>query len=298
MTISRSLAGFAFAAFAALVSALAAAQAVAPGRADAVPTPEQLERRLASVQTLITTSSGARQIAASGVAAAATRHAEARRLYEQARTAAAAGDAAGASKLLDASSKSMFEAVRLAAPESVVAEKQRADFEARFESTKALLEAQKRIAAEKGGGAPAEVTSKIEGLLVSARRSAGAGDYAAARTALDQAYVASKAAIGSLRGGDTLVRSLNFASKEEEYHYELDRNDTHRMLVDVLTKGKTVSAATETMIRDALAESGRLRGIAETQAAQREFERGIGTLEDSTRALVRAIRAAGVFIPG
>ena len=94
------------------------------------------------------------------------------------------------------------------------------------------------------------------------------------------------------------MRSLNFASKEEEYHYELDRNDTHRMLVDVLTKGKTVSAATETMIRDALAEPGRLRGIAETQAAQWELERGIGTLEDSTRALVRAIRAAGVFIPG
>lgn len=286
------------AALALLVPPLASGQAPPPPRSDAVPTAEQVERRLASVQTLITGSSGARQIAASGVAAAAARQGEARKLYEQARAAAAAGDPASASKLLDAASKAMFEAVRLAAPETVVADKQKADFEARFDSTKALLEAQKRIAAEKGGGVPAELTARIESLLVSARRSASSGDYAGGRTALDQAYLASKSAIGSLRGGDTLVRSLNFASKEEEYHYELDRNDTHRMLVDVLTKGKTLSSSTDAMIRESLAESARLRGVAEGQAAQRDFERGIGTLEDSTKALVRAIRAAGVFIPG
>ena len=39
-----------------------------------------------------------------------------------------------------------------------------------------------------------------------------------------------------MRSGDTLVRSLNFASKEEEYRYEIDRNDTHQMLIKVLVE--------------------------------------------------------------
>jgi hypothetical protein len=41
-----------------------------------------------------------------------------------------------------------------------------------------------------------------------------------------------------------------------------------------------------------------LRKTAEEQAAKREFDAAVKTLEESTRELVRAIRAAGVYIPG
>jgi hypothetical protein len=275
------------------------AQAPPPPRADAPPTQEQVERRIQSVGTLIGASSAARQIAESRSPEAAAAQAHARTLHESARQAAAVNDFLSASRLLDVAAKAMVEAVRMASPETVVGEKRRADFETRFSSAQALLDAQKRIVNEKGAAlAPEGVTAKIESLLAESRRLAAGGNYDAAQAPLDQAYLASKATIGTLRGGDTLVRTLTFASKEEEYHYEIDRNDTHRLLIDVLVRGRPANASTTQAIADGVAEAGRLRRVAEAEGAARQFERAIATLEESTRALVRAIRAAGIYIPG
>jgi len=102
-----------------------------------------------------------------------------------------------------------------------------------------------------------------------------------------------------MRRGDTLVRSLNFATKREEYDYEIDRNDTHRMLVNVLLEERRASnPALDRSVRNFLDEAARLRGEAEQQAQKGGFDAAIKTLEDSTRELVRAIRGAGVYIPG
>jgi hypothetical protein len=175
--------------------------------------------------------------------------------------------------------------------------KERRDFESRLASTQSLLEAQRRIADEKGIAArDAELVKRIEALLAESRRLAAAGDVTAARGPLDQAYLLAKASVGSMRGGDTLVRSINFANKEEEYRYEVDRNDTHRMLIDVLgrDRGRQGDPALEAAIR----EAGRLRAAAEEQAARGDYASGIRTLDESTRELVRAIRGMGVYIPG
>jgi hypothetical protein len=110
---------------------------------------------------------------------------------------------------------------------------------------------------------------------------------------VDQAYLVAKAAIGSMRDGDTLVRSLSFATPEDEYRYEVDRNDTHRMLLDVLldpARAPQASAAAQ--------KSAALRAQADGVAKSGDFAGAVRLLEDSTRELVRAIRAAGVYIPG
>jgi len=192
----------------------------------------------------------------------------------------------------------MFEAVRLAAPEQVAAGKERRDFNSRLESTKALIEAQKRIGTEKGRVKADEVGGNAEVFLVRAEKLAADGDLAAARVALDQAYLTVKAAVRGMRSGDTLVRSLNFANKSEEYDYELDRNDTHLMLVNILLTEKRASASIDAMVKRALDEAGRMRKSAEASAAMQDFNGGVRFLEDSTRELVRAIRGAGVYIPG
>lgn len=256
----------------------------------------QLERRLASVATLLDNSSGARQIEASADARAAQKRAEAKKVYEEAQSAFKAEDYARTSRLLSQATGLMFDAVRLAAPEKVVAEKQRDDFAARLESVKALLEAQKRISAEKGDGkAAADTTREIERLVRESEQLAGAGKHETAQSTLTRAYLIAKAAIGSMRGGDTLVRSLNFASKQEEYHYELDRNDTHRMLIQVLVDEKR---STDGMIKNFVTRAAQLRGEAEAAARGGDHEKGVKLLEDSTSELVKAIRNAGVFIPG
>lgn len=272
-----------------------------PARGARAPeTKEQLERRLGSVSTLIETSSGARQIEASGNAQAQAERAKARELRQQADEAYKKGDYPTATRLLDTAAKSMFDGVRLAAPEQLMGEKKQRDFDNRMESVKALLTAQKRISAEKKLGAKgADTTGKIEAQIKEAQTLAAAGKLDEGRAVLDKVYVVTKASIESMRDGDTLVRSLNFANKEEEYHYEVDRNDTHQMLVKVLLEEKRASNPNlETMVKKYVDQAASLRGNAEGLAAKKDYDGAIKVMEDSTRELVRAIRGAGVYIPG
>lgn len=261
---------------------------------------EQLARRLASVATLIEKSSAAKQIEASANPQALALRGKARELRQQAEDAFKAANYLEASRLLDQAAKMMFDGVRLAAPEQVTGEKTQRDFDNRMESVKALLAAQKRVSAEKGQGAKGvETSKKIESQINEAAALAAAGKLDQGRVVLDRVYAATKAEIESMRGGDTLVRSLQFASKEEEYRYEVDRNDTHQMLIKVLLNEKRASnAALESSVQKYLEQAAVLRTNAEGMAAKKDYEAGIKLLEDSTKELVRAIRSAGVYIPG
>jgi hypothetical protein len=98
-----------------------------------------------------------------------------------------------------------------------------------------------------------------------------------------------------MRAGDTLVRSLNFANKEEEYKYEIDRNDSLGMLYKVLIEQK--GSASE-LVLDQVKRGQELRIQAEKAAATRDHAAGVKLLEESTSNLIRAIRSAGIFIPG
>ncbi|AYH42048.1 hypothetical protein [Azoarcus sp. DN11] len=258
----------------------------------------QLERRFESVGTLIEKSTAARQIETSGEAAAIEKRKAAKEQYTQAKSAFDAGDLAKASTLLSAASKTMFEAARLAAPESVTAQKIETDYKNKLESVRALLAAQKRIASEKGNKESQESSHQVEAFIADAERKAAAGQYASGRTILEQAYLLAKASISSMRSGDTLVRSLNFASKEEEYHYEIDRNETHKMLVKVLLEDKLGGAPMSPRVTEFLSTAGALRGEAEAAASRKDYEAGIKLLEQSTSELVKAIRSAGIYIPG
>ena len=106
------------------------------------------------------------------------------------------------------------------------------------------------------------------------------------------------ASIASLRGGDTLVRTLHFANKEEEFRYELDRNDTHRMLVQMLLSERRASAQVDVLVSGAVDRASGLRRQADGASARGEFVEAIRLLEESTAELVKAIRNAGIFIPG
>lgn len=261
---------------------------------------EQLQRRLASVATLVEKSSASKQIESSAVPQALALRAKARELWQQADAAYQGGSYADASRLLDQAAKMFFDGVRQAAPEQIEGEKKQRDFDNRMESVKALLAAQKRISLEKNLGAKGiQISNRIEAQMREALALAAAGKLDQGRTLLDQVYVSTRSEIESMREGDTLVRSLNFATKEEEYHYEVDRNDTHQMLIKVLLNERRASnPGLESMVQKHLELAAALRLNAEAMAVKKDFEAGIKLLEDSTKELVRAIRGAGVFIPG
>lgn len=252
-----------------------------------------------SVGQLILQSSAAKQITASGDEDALAKYSEAKELYRKALEAREKGNEAEQRRLLDEASRTMFQAVRLAKPESVVGDKQRADFNKRLDSLNQLLQAHERVRKEKGSSAGKDaVNGPVKEKMDRARALYDAGKMEEARAALDEAYVEAKAAMGLLHGGDTVVRSLNFASKEEEYRYELDRNETHRVLLGRVLDDKADRPELRTQVKPFADRAAELRKQAEAAAASKSYDKAIETLEESTKELVRAIRAAGIFIPG
>ena len=261
----------------------------------------QAGSRLQSVEKLLETSSAAQQIKESDNQAAKEKQGEAIALYEKAKLAQSKGDDQQAADLLKLATTVMFEATRMIKKDKSFMAKDVRDFDARKESIESLCTAYENIAKEKGidSAIENELHAFVYKRIDQAEALKQEDRVKEGRKMLDEAYVAAKVAIEHLRGGETLVRSLNFANSEEEYHYEVDRNDTHRMLVDVLLKEKMkTNWGIEAMVSSFMGKAQELRVVAETQASNGEYENAVNTLEQSTKEIVRAIRSAGIYIPG
>ena len=257
------------------------------------------EDRIQFVKTLLEKSSAARQIDESGNQEALQRREEARLLFQQAQQEHAAADNDAANKKLIEATKVMFEAVRLAGQIEITAEKKQRDFEDRLDSINALMEAHDRVSEEKGKQTEGiELKQLVLDKVSRANALLKSGQVDEARQVLDEAYIAAKIAINTLRGGDTLVRSLHFETKEEEYNYEIDRNDTHQMLIQILSKDKKGGGGMDKMVQNFMNKAIELRHEAEKQAVSGDHETAIKTLEESTKNLVRALRSSGIYIPG
>ncbi|UCH46583.1 MAG: hypothetical protein JSU95_10680 [Betaproteobacteria bacterium] len=254
--------------------------------------------RLSHVQRLIEESSAAKSVEASGNEQAKARREEARSAHQQALAAHAEGNHKRADELLAQAMRLMFEAVQLAESNVDVSRKKAREFDARVESVDALTAAFERICDEKkcDPSARKQVIQNVREKAAQADRLRESGDLDAARIRLDEAYVAIKIAVEHQRSGDTLVRSLSFANKEEEYHYELDRNDTHQMLIKLLLEEGGRSKAAN--LKQFLQEAQALRNQAEKEAASGKFDAAVRSLENSTSQLMQALRRAGIYIPG
>ncbi|MCM2307103.1 MAG: hypothetical protein NDI91_06505 [Sulfuritalea sp.] len=255
----------------------------------------QLTSNLDSVGKLLESSSAARQIDSSKAPEAMQRRDRARELHGAAKAALEQNNLEKASALLAESRSTFFDAVRFAAPEEVSAKKLENDYLLRLESVQALLGAYKRVSDEKSAKGVSETVVQIEKSIATAAVLAQERKFKEARAEIDRGYLVAKAGLTSLRSGDTLVRSLNFANKEEEYHYEIDRNNTHQMLIKVLVDDKKASGE---MVQAYLSKGQALRIKADDAASRKAYDEAVKLLEESTAELVRAIRNAGIYIPG
>ena len=285
-----------------LVLPLGAAQAQEQSAADTVQAAAlvadaaNLGKKLESVGLLIEKSSAARRIEGSAVPAALARREEARELHHQAGLAGRAGNSIEAVRLLNAATQALFDAAHLATSPQMGADKKKHDFEKRLSGVKALLQAQQRLIHEKNADPKTvELAASIERATREAEQLYAANKLDEARTALDKGYAQLKGSVEKMREGDTLVRSLNFATPADEYRYEIDRNEAHLMLIKTLQdEGK----GTDSMVQKFLTSAAGLRKQAEVAAGKGDYESGIKLLEDSTQELVRAIRNLGIYVPG
>jgi hypothetical protein len=173
--------------------------------------------------------------------------------------------------------------------------RQQKEYAARLESTKALRNALERIADEKNDAKAKAELSMIDKLMRDADAEVAQNNARQGRAVLDHAYLRAKVQIERLRGGETLVRALKFDSAEDEYHYELDRNDTFRMLVQLLVPDESAS---DLRMKGFLERARSLRSDADGKAVRHEFDEALKTIDASTGEYQKAIRNAGVMIPG
>ncbi len=251
------------------------------------------------VKQLLENSSAAKKVKNSDDMSVKSLYRASKDLYQKAVSDLENGDRESAGEALFYSTETMFRAVRLVNNQNNPHLKARQDFERRLKSINALLKALERISKEKGViGKSHAIRNQAEKDIEYAQLLMKDNQPFSARKTLDKTYVKIKTAISELRSGDTLVRSLNFASKKEEYLYELDRNDTHKMLVTLLLEEKMKNPSTLKRVQRFLDKAAELRKKAEELASEGDYAAAVETCEESTKQLVRAIRSSGFFIPG
>jgi hypothetical protein len=173
---------------------------------------------------------------------------------------------------------------------------QRARFETLEHSVIALEEAYRSIRLELGNPLP-NMSDEISRLVTSARREQAAGRGDVAMRQMKEAYVLLQSEIVRLRGGQTLVNKVNFADDRAEYDYEVDRHDTHILLVELLLSQSRTDPEQAATIRTAVDESMRLHWVAHKHAAAGEYRQAIAWLELASDRLARLVRSYGHDIP-
>jgi hypothetical protein len=289
-------------AFMRIVTTGLAGIALSIGNATAAPktgAATDVSSRLVYVERLLTESSAAQRVDASGKTEAIEMKAQAQAHFVEAKKLSESGDSEAAEAELREAIRLMSSAARAANGDAKVSQKQTDDYGTRKESVTALAKAHDRIATEKGmKDMNRALQDKVSTDLGMSDELMAQGKGDEARAKLDATYELVKGSLEGLRGGDTLVRELNFETPEDEYLYELDRNETHRMLVEVLLAEKMQASPMRKTADGFIAQAGELRKQAEEAAGKKKFEEAIDLLEASTKEFIRAIRSAGVYIPG
>ena len=188
---------------------------------------------------------------------------------------------------------------RLAQPASLNSspdDSRTARYETLLHSVTALQAAYRAIHDEVGDTA-ADVSSQVSTWVTAAETECNAGNLEAALRKLKTAYVLLQGEIVRLRGGQTLVRELRFASAAEEYVYEVDRHDSHLLLVELLLGSARGNPVLEAEIESTVGESMRLHWIAHKHAAAGNYGEAVAWLELESDGLVSLIRDQGFDIP-
>ncbi len=172
-------------------------------------------------------------------------------------------------------------------------------YEKRRNSVQIFLAAYERVASEKklSSAAQAQV-AEIRNLLNAAELQAKDGNLGNAKIVMEQAYVAARGDIKELRQGETLTRSLNFKTPEQEYEYERNRNDSHVLLLKFAISERKPPQSRLKRIGSLREKATSARAKADQQAQSGDHATAIATITKATETLLKAIRMSGIWIPG
>ena len=275
-----------------LIVGLAGAQSRVP--ADPATTGQNAE----FIENLVTRSVSVNRIEGSGDAAALESLAQARALVNQAKTDLKSGAVEDANQKLDQALALVNTEIRRLSGDEVRGAHEKEMYERRLTAVKTFLSAYERVAEEGSSRAAAKQAETLRSLMAKANGMAANENYGEAIDVLNDAYMAARGDIREMREGQTLTRSLDFATAEEAYDYELGRNRSHFVLLQFALSEKTPSGSVVGRIEQNRGTADELRIGAEKKAAGGDFPAAIDMLNKSTDLLLKTIRMSGMFVPG
>jgi len=152
-----------------------------------------------------------------------------------------------------------------------------------------------RIAQEKGEDHVWDMLDReeLDAIMSEAQSSYDGDELALANHLMRQAADMVDSALSDARHADVLLDELSFESHEEEYTYELKRNESYVMLIDLMQKKTAASQASASYVKKIIEANSRLRELANQHVEKGEVQEGIKILEKGTDKLSRALRVSG-----
>ena len=266
---------------------LAALLALPATAQEAVPPAPSIE----ATRALIEDAASAQQIDRSRASQSLLMRDQARAWLKQAEAAQASGNVTEVNQHLGEARKAMLAALRLASPTQVDGEKAVRDYETRLASVKVLRDALLRL-----GGAKNIATAKdTDAYLAAAAKHASDRSFDLALVEVNQAYDVIKAGNIEQRDHTEQVVSKNFATKEDEYKYEIGRNDEYQQLSELVLK--KLAADVVANFTPVFAKAMSIRKDAQSQADKGDFAVAVTAMETSTAEYKKIIRAGGIPVP-
>ncbi|MDH5611784.1 MAG: hypothetical protein OEY66_04945 [Gammaproteobacteria bacterium] len=259
----------------------------------------ELENKMNSVSSLLNRSTISNQVLHSNNEAAIQYYRFAKSLYDDASDAYDKSDIEKANELINKSRAALLDAVEFANLKGAKHKKRgKNNYDSLRKSANALMDALERISAEKDAQDKFRILSEDVNVKLShSDKLYFQEQYDSAIVELSQVLQTIKIEISKQRSGDTLTKSLNFASDKEEYLYEIDRNDTHFMLLNMFLSENDKAAGLTSSMNDVIKVARSHRNEAEKLASNFKHKQAVTMLEKSTMEIINVIRNTGAFIP-
>lgn len=284
---------------AAIVIAMSQAFAQAVEAERPVPTVQAVEQKLTMLDRVLNQSPVVARVAASGNEKARKHIANARELSLHARTLTTMGQLRGADSLANEAIIEVSRAQQLVPDPGSQQAGERARF-AQLEDSVAALRRTAEIALPQGDARASEaaqrVSARVTELVQQATMLARADKYIEANRQLDQAVVLLLRDASTRLAGQTLVYDRKFASRDEEFAFELARHRSFERLVPLAIMEYKPSPEAAQLVQRHVAEARELREAAEGTLA-RDALLAIRKVNEGTEALRRALQAAGLVVP-
>ena len=152
-----------------------------------------------------------------------------------------------------------------------------------------------RVAEEKGEDHVRGMLDRdeLDEIMTKAESAYKDGDLAMANHLMRQAADIVDNALSDARHKDVLLHELTFESLEEEYAYEINRNESYVKLIDIMQKKSAPSQASAAYVQKLIEENAKLREQADVLVSEGNLEQGISVMESGTDKLSRALRMSG-----